>query len=606
MGMLIGGSFLGAPSTLRATSDSFKLNPDVEKSVRKRKILSDKWQFQIDVKDVGERDHWFAVDYNKSAWSKVQTVPQAWDCYEDALWEYEGIGWYSTTLDPDDFVAGKRLELIFHRVMYYSKVWLNGEYIGENIGGYLPFSFDVTKYLRSGQQNTLVVRVDNKPRVEWLPAGEQIEWIQYGGLLEPVELVSASHIYIEDFTIVTRPGKDTARIDCTANIVNQTNGSDEMELSVSISRGKEVAAKKVKFKCRPNESKTVSVTLDVAHPELWSPDNPVLYKAGAAVTKGSATIDDVADRFGIRQVSVQGTSILLNGKPVAIKGVHRYDAYNRFGPTPPEELVRKELALMKSVGINTIRVHYPQAPALISLFDEYGFFMMEEIPLCWWRTKNTDILKYAKPALTTMIKRDKNHPSIIIWSMANECSTNTEEGIFVMRDLLKQAKSLDPTRLSTFVAETTAIGHLGFDEADVVCFNTYEGSIGGKRSEYIKDIDANAYHPTVKKLTKVRNAFPGKPVFIGEFGAQGIKGIHGDLYFSEEFQATYLTRIWDAIQEVPGVSGGILWCWADYFHRKYFIDYTAYGPYGVVTGTRKRKKSFDALVKAFGGNVDRG
>ena len=106
------------------------------------------------------------------------------------------------------------------------------------------------------------------------------------------------------------------------------------------------------------------------------------------LTKNGSKIDDLTDRFGIRQVSVEGTSILLNGKPIIIKGTHRYDAYDRFGPNPPEKLLREELALMKSVGINTIRVHYPASPDLLDLFDEYGFMMMEEIPLNWWGQTN--------------------------------------------------------------------------------------------------------------------------------------------------------------------------------------------------------------------------
>ena len=130
---------------------------------------------------------------SKVNWEGI--IFQAWDLYEDAMWEYEGIGWYTTIITPDESIAVKKTEVVFGRVMYYSKVWLNGEFIGENIGGYLPFSFDVTKHLKPGQENKLVVRVDNRPRIGWLPAAEQIEWIQYGGILQPVKLVSTSHTY---------------------------------------------------------------------------------------------------------------------------------------------------------------------------------------------------------------------------------------------------------------------------------------------------------------------------------------------------------------------------------------------------------------------------
>ena len=185
--------------------DNKKGDPSIledQHSVRKIQVLSDNWRFQLDIRNIGENKGWYKKDFDRNNWAKV-TVPQAWDCYETALWGYEGIGWYAATINPKDFNPDDRTEIIFNRVLYYSKVWINGEYIGENIGGYLPFSFDVTKYLKAGQKNELVLRVDNKARIEWLPAARQVEWIQYGGILQKVQLVSTSHTYIDDFTIRT-------------------------------------------------------------------------------------------------------------------------------------------------------------------------------------------------------------------------------------------------------------------------------------------------------------------------------------------------------------------------------------------------------------------
>jgi beta-glucuronidase len=299
----------------------------------------------------------------------------------------------------------------------------------------------------------------------------------------------------------------------------------------------------------------------------------VLYTASATLSKNGNKIDDLTDRFGIRQVSVEGTSILLNGKPILIKGTHRYDAYDRLGPNPPEKILREELALMKSVGINTIRVHYPASSELLNLYDEYGFMMLEEIPLNWWGNKwgmtsiggeaeqSLDILDQAKSTLTDMIARDKNHPCIIIWSMANECATDNEVGIKVMRELLKLTKSLDPTRLATFVVsdDGAPMKHLGFDAADIVCINKYNGVHRGKKCEQISQIDSLVYKPLVKELTLYRKSIINKPIIITEFGVTGIKNIHGDVLNSEEFQAAYIERVWEGIKSVPGVSGGILW-----------------------------------------------
>ena len=495
--------------------------------------------------------------------------------------------------------------------MYYSKVWLNGELIGENIGGYLPFSFDVTKFIKSGQENKLVVRVDNRPRINWLPAAEQIEWIQYGGILEPVKLVSTSKTYIDDLMYRAKPDNAGASISCTINIANQTTAENKLDLAINISGNSVIVNKSVKVRCKPNEITKITVDILLEHADLWSPDTPVLYTANVSLADKSGKIDDLTDRFGIRQVSVSGTSILLNGKPIIIKGIHRYDAYDRLGPNPPEKILREELALMKSAGINTIRVHYPASPQLLDLYDEYGFMMMEEIPLNWWgqtnwtgiipiggrAEQNLDILDQARNALKDMIARDKNHPCIIIWSMANECVTDNEAGITVMRNLLKLSKSLDPTRLATFVAGSDPDKHLGFDEADIVCFNKYVAC------EHISQIDSVCYQPLARDLVNYRNYFGTKPIIMSEFGRQGVRGIHGDVFYSEEFQAAYIESMWKALRSNPTISGGIVWTWADYFHETHFALTIPYAPYGVVTGDRKPKKSLETLARMYGGSV---
>ncbi|MCE5345174.1 MAG: hypothetical protein LLG13_02635 [Bacteroidales bacterium] len=572
--------------------------------VRRIKVLSDDWRFQLDIRDIGEKEGWFKDNFNRKNWTKV-TVPQAWDCYETALWGYEGTGWYTTIINPNDFNPETRTEIIFNRVMYYSKVWLNGEFIGENIGGYLPFSFDITRYLKRGQENKLVVRVDNKPRIEWLPAAKQIEWIQYGGILQNVRLVGTSHTYIDDLTVRTDLIKGSAKINCIVTIINESDVASEMELDIEIARGNDITKKTEKLQCKPNDSTKLSVDLVIDHPELWSPDTPVLYTATARLKRNETVIDDITDRIGIRKVTTEGTSILLNGKPINLKGVNRYDEYSNFGINVPEEILRKELALMKSVGINTIRVHYPQSSDLLSLYDEFGFLMLEEVPLNWWggENMNLDILDQAKPALRKMITRDKNHPCVIIWSMANECQTDNEIGISVMRELMRLAKSLDPTRLVTFVVNSNPSRHLAFDEADIVCVNMYNGSLSGKICNHISEIDSLGFKPLVKDLTLYRSYYSNKPIVITEYGTKGIKNIHDDVSCSEEFQAAYIQKAWEGINSVLGVSGGILWCWADYYHRKYLITYNTYGPYGVVTVDRKPKKSLEALAHMYSGSI---
>ena len=574
---------------------------DKTKSPRKTTILSDNWRFQIDISGIGESEKWFGNSYDRNVWGRV-TVPQAWDTYETALWGFEGIGWYSTTIKPEDFTSGKRIEIIFGRVMYHSKVWLNGEFIGENLGGYLPFNFDITKYLKPDQENLLVVKVDNKPRIEWLPAGKQIEWIQYGGILEPVKLVSTPHIYIEDFTVVTNPLKEGADIDFQISVPNETDTKSEIEIKVEISAVNTTSTAIIDAK----DTTTIHVLVHLDKVELWSPDSPKLYNAKVTLKRNNETIDEIAEKIGIRKVGIDGTAITLNGKPITIKGVNRYDEYGRMGPVVPIDTLRKELALMKSAGINTIRVHYPQSPELLSLYDEYGFMMMEEVPLNWWGRTNwgevkmsLDILDHAKPALRKMMKRDKNHPCVIIWSMGNENETDKEPGITVMRELIRLAKKLDTTRLITYTVSYDPRKHLAFDETDIVCFNKYNGL---DKSRHISQIDSLGYQRTASELAELRSHYGNRPLLFTEFGCQSIRGMHGDVFFTEEFQAAYIEKIWKAIEGNGSMAGGILWSWADYYHRKHFVNYAVYGPYGVVTVDRKPKEALKALSKMYGGS----
>ncbi len=605
MGALVGSAAFVSPLLLNAGEPAGAYNAPIPRSdSRKISDLSGVWKFQVDIQDIGEKEKWYAQGNEGSDWG-TGLVPQAWDCYEEGLWQYEGVAWYKTVIAAGDFDASRISSILFRRVMYHSKLWVNGEYVGENTNGYLPFEFDITSLLKPKENNFITLRADNRPRLEWLPAAKEIEWILYGGILGKVFLTGMAPLHISDLGITTSGKDEKAVVHCRVEIVNKDKSPVSPQVLIEILREGTVIKKTMPVKLGKDGKESFSLDLEINSPAWWSPESPALYTAKASLLNKGMVVDDVSERFGIRTIATEGQAILLNGKPLLIKGVNRYDDYGRMGPTPPEQLVREELKMIKSTGVNMIRVHYPQNPDLLDLYDEYGFLMMEEIPFCWWGGKDAvqslDILQQAKPALTTMIKRDKNHPCIIIWSMCNECITTNETAITVLRDLLTQAKTLDPSRLVTYVLNgyENPLESKAYDKADVIAINTYNGSIQGTPSNHIGDIEKNGYEPFVQKMTKHRKDMPEKPMYLGEFGSPGIRHIHGDLYNSEEFQAAYIKRIWQAIMDVDGLSGGILWCWADYYHRQHFVKYTAFGPYGVVSTDRKPKKSFDTLKEIF-------
>jgi beta-galactosidase/beta-glucuronidase len=568
------------------------------------------WRFQIDVTNIGEKEQWHRRDFDRSHWART-VVPKAWDLIDEALWGYEGVGWYSAvipgTLTRQDHVQ----RLKFGRVNYHSKVWLNGELLGENVNGYLPFEFDISGKLQSDAANVLVLRVDNRPRLTWLPGAKQIEWIQYGGILEPVTIENSAKVYISDFAINAVPDGAGASISCSVEITSRDTTERRVSLRLAVAGdGKPPASVNVTVAPGATEMRKVSFPLEQAN--RWSPDHPFLYRLTATL-EAEKPIDRLSDRFGVRKLETRGREILINGERFRARGVNRYDEYGKYGPRPPRELLVRDLRLMKSAGVNMVRVHYPQSPDILSLYDEMGFVMSEEVPINWWgndfsgkgeEVQNEGILDQAMPALERMIRRDKNHPAVIIWSMCNESQTSNEVGTSVMRKLIRRTRELDPSRLVTFViSPQESKAHRAYEDADLVAVNVYHGSLSGKPAIHASQFEELVTRPAEEFIRRQLAAWPGKPVLITEFGGRGVPGIHGDVPYSEDLQAGLIQATWKAIQKCDEASGGVLWSWADYYHRRTFIQYAVFGPYGVVTVDRRPKAALRALAEMYGGKL---
>lgn len=563
---------------------------------RERIPLDGEWQFQMDHADLGEKDGWHLPAQDHTAWGRV-AVPRAWDLYETALWGYEGLGWYVREL-PGELARPDRVQILrFERVNYHTKVWLNGELLGENRDGWMPFEFDVTGRLHPDRSNRLVLRVDNRPRPEWLPGGTRIEWIQYGGILGPVTLENRADTHVADLTLVAL----SPEVRCSVTITSRVEQSVQLHLRVD---GVEAVTN---LTVRPGILTTPPLILKLNNPRWWSPQTPHLYLLEVELRSGDAVLDRLAARFGLRRIEVAGRQILLNGEPIHLRGVNRYDEYAPYGPNPPRSLVVEDLQAMRRAGVNAVRVHYPQSPELIALYDELGFLLIEELPINWWQlhphgagTSENDILEPALATLERMIRRDKNHPCLVIWSMANESPTDTPLGIRTMRTLIRRTRELDPTRLVTFVASHGDLRrHVAFAEADLVGANVYAGTLHAPIANRLAEVEDRVYRATREYLREAARAFPDKPLVVTEFGTKGVRGLRGDALFTEDLQAECIRATWRAIRENADVAGGLLWCWADYYHRRDFIEYAAFGPYGVVTVDRKPKRALEVLTELF-------
>ena len=573
-------------------------------------ILSEGWLFQPDPLGVGDAQGWWRPDLDRSGWRRV-TVPMAWDFYDPVMDGYEGVGWYALALPADRIVAGAWQRLRFNRANYRATVWIDGQKAGENLTGYLPFEVAATPWVKPGGPAWIVVRVENGTRYDWLPGATVVEWVQYGGLLEPVEVLTTAPAHLAHVSIHAAPRGGDGHVAVSVEVENASG-------AVFAGRARlEADGRSVEAEARvgPKTTATVSLELVLPRARLWSPGSPALYDARVRLFDARGEIDSVTDRFGVRSIEARGRQVLLNGRPLKVRGVNRYDEFPGRGPVADEAAIRADLEAVKATGANLVRTHYPQAPAHLAIADEIGLLCMEEVPLNWWRAsfrppvppqfRNDRIIDVAENALEQMVRRDGNHPSLIVWSMANECETGDELGIRSMERLLRRAKALDPTRLATYVVDRNLEKNRAFALADLVAANLYFGMWAGPVARNLGEIEERVYKPTRAALREAARLFPDKPILVSEFGTLGIPGSGGDVRFSEDYQAAYLSAVWRAVEGVPEVSGGVVWCWADYRHRNGFKNEfpTDFGPFGIVTFDRRQKKALSALRALWAGRA---
>jgi beta-galactosidase/beta-glucuronidase len=564
--------------------------------------LSDGWLFQPDPLGVGDEQGWQSPGFDRSGWRPV-TVPRAWDHYDPVMDGYEGVGWYALALPADRVVPGAWQRLRFGRANHRATVWIDGREAGENLTGYLPFEVAASPWLKPGRPPWLVVRVENGVRYDWLPGSTTVEWVQYGGLLEPVELLTTAPAHVAHVSIRATPRGADGRVAVLVEVENAAEAPFAGRVRF------EADGRSAQAEARVGAKATARVALELVLPKarLWSLEAPLLYDARVRLFDAGGEVDSVSDRFGVRSIEARGRQILLNGRPLRIRGVNRYDEFPGRGPVADEAAIRADLEAVKATGANFVRTHYPQSPAHLEIADEIGLLFMEEVPLNWWRAsfrpkvppefENDRVIDLAEKALEQMVRRDGNHPSLAVWSMANECESSDELGIHAMERLLRRAKALDPTRLATYVADRNIEKNRAFALADLVAVNLYFGMWAGPVARDLGEIEERVYVPTRQGLGQLARLFADKPIVVSEFGTIGIPGSGGDVRFSEDYQAAYASAVWRAVEAVPEVSGGVVWCWADYRHRNGFTNEfpTYYGPFGIVTFDRHPKKSHAAL-----------
>jgi beta-glucuronidase len=485
-------------------------------------------------------------------------VPACWNMALRELHYFEGALWYYLRFPRPALRGGQRALLCFEGANYRTRAWLNEQPLGEHLGGFTPFQFEITRHLRPGS-NFLAVEVDARRLAERVPT-TVTDWFSYGGLCRDV------HIEI-------RPARHVTDLYCTMDrrgrIVGSVSTSGPGEVTLAIPELG--VTKKLTTKGR---SPTARYTI-AADPVRWSPANPKLYEVTAAFGG-----DVVRDEVGFRTIETADGRFLLNGEPIWLKGISVHEDHVSRGRSLTDADRMDVFRHARALGLNFLRLaHYPHSRRMAQMADRLGFLLWEEVPVYWrilWQNPET----YADAAnqLAELIRRDRSRASVILWSVANETPPDAPGRTAFLANLAKLARKLDPTRLVTAAQFAERVGgkivitdplsaHM-----DVLGVNQYGGW-------YDRDI-ANAGR--FAAFANVR--YPDKPVVISEFGAGARAGVHGAFKFTEQFQAEVYRRQLAAMSRSASIQGMTPWILLDFrspmrmnrfqdgFNRKGLVD----------------------------------
>ena len=517
-------------------------------------------------------------DFDKS---DVMQIPSDWNTKDERLFFYEGTVWFKKSFQAVPMEDYRTL-LYFGAVNYDCHVWLNGQKAGHHVGGFTPFNYDVSDLLKEGE-NTVIVKVDNKRHAEDVPT-IIFDWWNYGGITRDVRLVKVPKVYLEDYNLQLsrkEEGGKMKEITFCAKL-NKAEAGHLVTLSIP--------ELKLKKQFTTDASGTVQITkfnVQSSKLKVWSPENPKLYQV--EITLDNSTI---TDDIGFRTIETRDKQILLNGKPIFLKGISIHNEKpNGGGRANSAEDARTLLSWAKELGCNFVRLaHYPHHEEMVREAEKMGILVWSEIPVYWtiaWTNPAT--YENAQNQLRDMIARDHNRANVIIWSIANETPHSAERDNFLGR-LAKYARSLDDTRLISMAMEVTgASNHVNRlndnmnEYVDVVSFNQYIG-----------------WYRDVNDAPKMKWEIPyNKPVIISEFGGGARYGYHGEKNqrWTEEFQENLYIENLAMLDKIEGLSGTTPWILKDFRSPRRVLpgiqDY--YNRKGLFSDKGEKKKAFYVL-----------
>ncbi|ESP89356.1 sugar-binding domain-containing protein [Candidatus Halobonum tyrrellensis] len=499
--------------------------------------LAGNWEFATDPDDVGRSEAWYDPDADWSG-SRDVSVPHSWQEEAD-LREYTGVGWYRRSVDVDAVGDDRRALLYFGAVDYDATVWVNGERVGGNREGYLPFRFDVTDALVDGE-NSVVVRVDDPEDISEIPHGKQGEpwYTRVSGIWQRVDLAVVPATRVRDVRVTPDLTDDTASVEVRATAPDDAGAFDGLSATVRVrpaggdATGEADAARGSRSL---DADGTATLTLEFDDPTYWTPDDPHLYEVAVDLERDGDRVDAYDDTFGMRSVERREGDIYLNGDPLFVRGALDQAFYPDTFYRPADlDTFEAEIRAAKEMGFNMLRKHIkPAHPRFLELADEMGMLVWEEPanPSVYSETSREAV----REQFARMVERDFNRPSVIAWSLYNEewgIGGLYEEGESLWTDAEKQsflaefyasARERDPTRL---VCDNSGWAHVVTDLNDYHEYFVVPDRAGAWRDKLDDIVDDPAGNYGGYDAYGGDGPAPDEtPLLVSEFGTWGLPSV---------------------------------------------------------------------------------
>jgi beta-glucuronidase len=547
---------------------------------RERKSLDGLWHFALDPEGVGRAEEWW---HRPLQGAREVPVPASYnDVFADAsVRDYVGEVWYQISARVPERWAGERIVLRFDAATHRGTAWVNGTQVVEHAGGYTPFEADVTEVVQFGAENLITVAVDNRLTWQTIPPGRIAEtpdgprqsyfhdFFNYAGLHRSVWLYTTPRSYIEDVTVVTGLEKATGTVTYDVEVA----GGEAAEIRVVLrdAEGVDVARE---------TGSSGRLTVDDVHP--WRPGEGYLYELAVELWgDADVPIDAYELPVGIRTVRVDGTRFLINDEPFYFTGFGKHEDSPVRGKGHDNAFMVHDFALLDWLGANSFRTsHYPYAEEVLDYADRHGIVVIDETPAVGinsglaagafgaepFTTFSPETIGPAtqevhRQAIRELVARDKNHPCVVLWTIANEPESVTPEARAYFEPLAAETRRLDPSRPVGFanVMGATADVDVLTDLFDVVLLNRYYGW-------YVHPGDLPAAERALDEEIRAWTAAHGKPIVFTEYGADTFAGLHSvtPTPWTEEYQVEVLEMFHRVFDRHEAVVGEQIWNFADF------------------------------------------